>query len=415
MPVLRRLSLIGNLLFVLFAVTPVLHAEEILTLARAEALALARAPALAQRRTNVAAASERAVYEGRLPDPQLTIGAVNVPADSFNLREENMTMQMIGIRQSIPPGDTLNLRERRAQKEVSREEAQLEIERRALVKKVRQLWLELYMQERAIRTMEESRALQAHALAAAEGRYRAAQEPQQAVLRTRQMLARLDERLLMMKAQTQSLRAQLTRWLEDASSDPLPTDPPGLPALPANFDVTQHPVWLAAQVGLEIAQSNVDIARQEYKPGMMFELSYGIRQAAPNGMQRSDMVTALVTFDLPIFRGKRQDRRLAEKQSLETAARLEADDMRRDLESMYRAARAEHAALQDRVRVFEERLVPNARREAQVTSAGFVRDANALREAQMRALDAELDLIRLRVDLAKSHAALLYLTGEPNS
>jgi outer membrane protein TolC len=321
-------------------------------------------------------------------------------------------MGMVGIRQSIPPGDTLALKERRAQKEVSREAAKLEIERRMLLKKIRGLWLDLYMQERSVRVMEESRVLQARALAAVEGRYRAAQEQQQLVFRSRQALARLDERVLMMKAQASSLRAQLARWLGEASNDPLPPELSAMPALAATFDVTQHPMWLGAQAGVEVAQTEVDIARQDYKPGIMFDLSYGIRQTAPSGMQRANMVTALVTFDLPIFRDKRQDRRLAEKQAMEAAARYETDDMRRDLESMYRAARAEHDALAERVRVFENQVLPNARREATVTSAGFVSYANDLREAQMRALDADLDLFRLRVDLGKSHAELLYLTGE---
>jgi len=402
-------------LFILVAVSPALRAGETLTLARAEALAVANAPGLSHHRTNVAAASERAVYEGRLPDPQLTLGAVNVPADSYSLRQDDMTMQTIGIRQSIPPGDTLALKERRAQKQVSREEARLEIEQRLLRKKIRELWLELYLQQQSVRVVEESRVLQARALAAVEGRYRAAQEPQRAVMRGRQDLTRVDDRLLMLQSQVSSLRAQLGRWLGAAANDALPPEQPVLPALATDFDVTRHPVWLAAQAGVDVAQAEVDIARQEYKPGMTVDLSYGVRQNAPSGMDRSNMVSVLVTFDLPIFRNKRQDRRLAEKQALETAARFEADDMRRDLESMYRAARVEYDALQARVRLAEEQLLPAARREAQVTTAGAVRDANEIREAQRRALDAELDVIRLRVELATHHAELLYLTGEPQS
>ncbi len=415
MPALPRFSLTGSLLFILFSVSPSVIAGETLTLARAEQLALANAPLLSHHRTNVTAASERAVYESRLPDPQLMIGVVNVPTDSFSTRQDDMTMQMIGIRQSFPPGDTLALKERRAQKDVSREEAKLEIERRMLIKKVRQLWLDLYVQEQSVHLVEESRALQSRALAAAEGRYRAAQEPQRAVMRARQELARLDDRLLMLKAQASGLRAQLGRWLGDAANDPLPPEPPILPLLATDFDVARHPTWLAAQAGREVAQAEVDIARQQYKPGMMFDLTYGVRQNAPSGMQRSNMVSAVVTFDLPIFRNKRQDRRLTEKQSLETAAGFEADDMRRDLESMYRAVLAEYNALKARARVAEEQLLPSARAEAKATAAGGARDANEIREAQMRALDAELDLIRLRADLAKSHAELLYLTGEPQS
>jgi len=50
-------------------------------------------------------------------------------------------MTMVGLRQSFPPGDTLALRGRRAEKELTREEAKIEAERRNLLKQVRQTWL----------------------------------------------------------------------------------------------------------------------------------------------------------------------------------------------------------------------------------------------------------------------------------
>ena len=106
-----------------------LSAGAALTLTEAERLALERAPGLERARATVAASTERVLYEGRLPDPQLTTGFVNVPTDSYNLRQEDMTMTMLGVRQSFPPGDTLNLRSRRAEKEFTREEARLETDR----------------------------------------------------------------------------------------------------------------------------------------------------------------------------------------------------------------------------------------------------------------------------------------------
>ena len=100
------------LLVVILAVP--LSAGAALTLSEAERLALEQAPTLARARANVSASAERTVYEGRLPDPQFTTGFVNVPTDSYNLRQDDMTMTMVGVRQSFPPGDTLNLRSRRA-------------------------------------------------------------------------------------------------------------------------------------------------------------------------------------------------------------------------------------------------------------------------------------------------------------
>jgi hypothetical protein len=120
----------------------------------------------------------------------------------------------------------------------------------------------------------------------------------------------------------------------------------------------------------------------------------------------------MLTFDLPVFRAKRQDRRLAEKQAMENGARFESEDKRRELEAMYQSLRAEHAALAERARIFEEQLLPAMRREAQTTIAGFARDQAEYRDARMKVLDTDLEYTRVRVDLAKTQAELLYLTGE---
>ncbi|MEK7816485.1 MAG: TolC family protein, partial [Pseudomonadota bacterium] len=383
-----------------------------LTLAEAERLALEQAPTLARARANVSASAERTVYEGRLPDPQLTTGFVNVPTDSYNLRQDDMTMTMVGVRQSFPPGDTLNLKSRRAERELTREEARLEAERRNLLRQVRQTWLEIYYLNQSLRLLGETRRLQQKQLEAAEGRYRAAADMQQALSRARQALARVNEREPMLKAQIARARAQLGRWIGDAAALALPVALPALPVPAPDFDAVRHPELLAAEAMHNAARLEVDMARQEYKPGWMLDLQYGFRRPMPDGTERPDMVTAMVTFDLPIFRSKRQDRRLAEKQALESGARLETEDKRRELVAMHQSMRAEYEALAARARIFEEQLLPAIRREAQVTVAGFARDQTEYREAQMKALEAEQEYTRVRVDLAKTQAELLYLTGE---
>ena len=412
MSVIQVLSRLAGISLIVLAGASGVRAEAELTLAEAERLALAHAPWLAHHRTNVDAAAERAVYEGRLPDPQLIVGAINVPVDTYKLNQEDMTMTMVGIRQSFPPGDTLALKSRRAEKELTREEAKVEAERRNLLRQVRQAWLELYFQQESLRLLLESRQLQQKQLAAAEGRYRAAADMQQSVIRARQAVARVNEREPMLKAQIARIRAQLGRWIGEAAMLPLPAALPTLPVPAPDFDAARHPEWLATQAMLDAARLEVDMARQEYKPGWMLDLSYGFRRPMPDGTERPNMVTAMVTLDLPVFRAKRQDRRLAEKQALETGARLETEDKRREIEAMYTSMRAEYEALAARAKIFEEQLLPAIRRESQVTVAGFARDQAEYRDARMKALEAEQEYARVRVDLAKTQAELLYLTGE---
>jgi outer membrane protein TolC len=398
--------------FILITGMPGAFAAPALTLDEAERLALEQAPWLQHHRTNASAAAERAVYEGRLPDPQLTLGLANVPTDSYRLNQEDMTMTVVGVRQAFPPGKTLKLKTERAEKELAREQARVQMEQRNLLRQVRQAWLELYFQEQSLRTLDVSRRLAQKQLESAEGRYRAAQETQQSVLRSRQALARLDERAPMFRAQRLRLQAQLARWIGDAAYQPLPAELPALPVAPGEFDYTRHPEWSATQTMLDEARVEVAIARQEYKPGMMLDVSYGFRRPMPDGTERPDLLSAMVTFDLPVFRDKRQDRKLAEKQTMEAGARFELDDKRRELESMDRSLRAELDGLTEREKIFAERLIPATRREAQVTVAGFARDQSEYRDALMRSVDTELEYLRLRVDRAKAQSELLYLTGE---
>lgn len=411
MPTRSYSTLIGVALLSGLFTTPA-AAQEPLTLTRAEQIALEQAPLLARARANATAAEERIVPEGRLPDPQLTTGFVNVPTDSYSLRQDDMTMTMVGVRQSFPPGDTLALKGRRAQKDLTREQARLESERRNHLRQVRQTWLEIHFQEKSLQLLQEARRLQQKQLEAAEGRYRAAGDMQQSVLRARQALARVNEREPMVKAQIARARSQLGRWIGEAAALPLPAALPTLPVPATDFDPARHPELLAAEAMHNAARLDVDMVRQEYKPGWMLDLSYGSRRPMPDGTKRPDMVTAMVTFDLPLFRSKRQDRRLAEKQALESSARLETEDKRRELVALHQSIRAEYEALAARAKVLEEQLLPAIRREAQVTVAGFARDQSEYREAQMKALEAEQEYARVRADLAKTQAELLYLTGE---
>jgi outer membrane protein TolC len=383
-----------------------LSAAEPLTLARAEQLALAHAPWYAHHHSNVDAAVARVNYVGQLPDPQIVLGALNLPADSLRTDELEMSMLMIGVRQQFPPGDTLGLRSKRARAELDQESSHLEHERRNLMRDVRIIWLDLFYLEQSRRTVSALRPLYLSAERASEGRYRAGVARLQEVLAARLALARLDDRDQALRAEVVRARAQLARRLGPGSDDPLPDTLPVLPAAAQPFDAARHPEANAAQASLTTAEIDVDLARQQYKPGFMLEVSYGARQDRP------DLVSAMVSMDLPIFTRNRQDRRVTEQLSVKNGARLAIDDKQYELDAQYRGIQAEIEALTGRLTVYENNILPESRRAAEVTVAGFARDQNELREARISDLETRLGYERLRTELAKAQAQLLYLTGE---
>src|SRR3989338_4609488 len=185
MPILRVSARIGLITSVLLIAAPLKVAAQELTLAETERLALEHAPWSPHHRANGDAAAERAVYEGRLPDPQLTLGYVNVPTDTWKLDQEDMTMTMVGVRQSFPPYGALDAGTRRAERTVARERARLETERANLMRQVRGVWYELYYATQGQILLAATRALAVRDLEAAEGGFRAARESPRAVLRAR--------------------------------------------------------------------------------------------------------------------------------------------------------------------------------------------------------------------------------------
>ena len=76
-----------------------------LTLEQALSLAEQDAPSLDAQAANLQAARNAAIPVGELPDPKLRLGLQNVPIEGdsrWQLDQEAMTMQMVGVMQDVP-------------------------------------------------------------------------------------------------------------------------------------------------------------------------------------------------------------------------------------------------------------------------------------------------------------------------
>jgi len=86
------------------AATPDQACEE-LSLEQAASVAMKKNPGLAAIRARYEAIAAIPTQQSSLPDPVLVPGAVNMPVDTFNLDQENMTQMQIGLSRKFPfPG-----------------------------------------------------------------------------------------------------------------------------------------------------------------------------------------------------------------------------------------------------------------------------------------------------------------------
>ena len=67
--------------------------------------ALAENPGILEMEQRIEAARARIPQARSLPEPMLTVGAINVPLPSLSFHQDEMTMKMVSIEQEIPGAD----------------------------------------------------------------------------------------------------------------------------------------------------------------------------------------------------------------------------------------------------------------------------------------------------------------------
>jgi len=395
-----------------------------LDLAEAERIAVERDAVLRQLDAESGGMRERAVAEGQLMDPKLRFGAVNVPVDSFSLDAEDMTMLELGVSQEFPAGGTRALARRRMEQSAVAAEAVAADRRLVVQREVRRAWTELAYLARARELLASQTDWVEQMRAAARARYASGEGKQLEVLQAGLDVAMLREQQLDLERDEAMRRAQLGRWIgeeEAARAGPfsLPARAPLEPLAALESRLTSHPAQLDYERRIEAAETGVDLAKQGRKPGWMLDVSYGFRSGRmADGESRSDMLSAMVSVDLPLFRGNRQDREVA-------AARADArglhdmhDDHLREMLAMLNEAWWVAERTAELERFYESDLLPLAEQSVQAALLAYGSNRSMIDDviaARRAALETSLKHLRMAADRAQARYDVEYLAGGPDN
>ena len=392
-----------------------------LTLQEAEQLALDLDPVTKSFIAKSESLEEQAVADGQLADPQLKLGVMSLPVDTFDLDQEAMTQLQIGIVQSFPPGDTLRYRKERTQALSNTEQARSMERALDVLRKVRIRYLQVYYQTSARKILEENRELFSRLLEITERQYAAGKDNQHDVLSAQLELSLIDDRILDIDRSREVAVAELGKYTGPvAANRVMPPDFPELSDIPPleqiKNQLVSHPLIKIEDANLLASDKKISEVEQRYKPGFNIEVTSGERSGRDiNGSQLPDMLTAMLMMDLPIFTDKRQDRQLAAARKANVAMQFTRSDRLLEITSMADAEYANWQRLGDRLALYEKRAVADARLNADSTLKAYqndVTDFTTLMRAKLTELDTYLAMLDVRIERAKVQAKLLYLTGE---
>ena len=419
LPASRLLTLLLALLLALLLVPAAsVHAD--LDINEAVRLALTDDPVVAANQARSLALRDDAIADGQLPDPQLRSGIYNLPTDNFDINEEPTTQLRLGLQQAFPRGKTLHYKQRQGEWEATAAMASAELGSRQAMLEVRKYFLELYYQIRAGEVVTETRKLFSQLVDITQAHYATGGVSQQDVLSASLELSRLDDRTTRILNAVDANRAALMKWIGSAASLRVNRDFPALPQPASRQQIEaalpEHPIIQVATAKLEARNQSIQIAREQYKPGWSAGLEYLKRFGEdPNGDDRSDMMSAMVTVDIPLFTKNRQDKRLSASIQQAASVQLDRDDRLRELKQQLATEYANWQRLGERSALYESQLLQAADANAQASLNAYqsgVTEFNTLMRARITDLDVRLDDLRIRVDHAKAQASLLYLAGE---
>ncbi|HEY5636441.1 MAG TPA: TolC family protein [Burkholderiales bacterium] len=371
-------------------------------------------PRLAARRHAVSAAGEMVGRAGELPDAKLRFGLENLPvnrANRFRFDQDFMTMRAIGVMQEFPNAAKREARNLRAERARDLETSGLAAERVAVRRETALAWLEVHYAERALEVLEHlagSFKLQIEAVASgvAAGRQNAADS-----FALRQAEERAFDRVLEQRRQVARARIALATWIGAAAQRPLGAAP-DTARLPApREDLLAR---LAAEPMLRVFGEREDLARAEVALARTtkesdWSLEVGYAQRSPSF---SNMLTVMVTLDLPWQSERRQDRDVAAQLALAERARAEREDARRTREAEVRGWLADFDAAAARLARVESLQQPLARERAEAALAAYRGGRGELApvlEAARNQTETELALVGAQTARARAWARLAHL------
>jgi len=388
------------------------------TLSELATYALEHHPELRAREASVRAAGEATSPAHTWPDPQLSVGVMNVGATEWTVGSMDMAQASVQIAQEIPWRGKLGLSLEVAKADVTQAEAALAGARNRLAAEVALAALDIYELDRTIRIESEIRDTYQEMVRAAEGRFAVGEAMQQDVV---SMMLDVDMSTVEIN-DARERRAALVAKLDGLLNRPVgaPFDSLTVAPLPSAPTDTAALVARALEDQPELARSRASVAQAEAMrelslknkvPNPMVMARYGNRGAKPGIYEIG------VSIGLPVWSERRQNAEVRQAAAMLDMRRREKSAAELETTSMVGSVVARLRANERLLSAYGTALLPRAKQVVEASSAAYsvgqtslIMVLDAVRKwhrLQREALEYEVMQRRMFVELEQmlGHAA----------
>lgn len=371
---------------------------------------------------------ETGVASSTLMDPKLKVGFGGLPVDSFKFDQDPMTNISVGLMQQFERGSTLTLQAKKAEQQADGMALQVRQRELEVANSMTQLWLELGYQQYAQRILRENQSLMSELERFIETNYSLGKSEAQDLLQAQLQVSKLDEKLQANHQIQSRILSQLSEWLGSAwlANQPTLSADNQLPWAQLTEQLTsmteqnqhftqlmKHPMIEMAEAEINTSKTQVEIAQTAYQPQFGVEVMYAYRQANDmKGQPASDLVSAYLTMDIPLFTGNRQDRNHAAAQYQVGAAKSQRDVLLAQMNAKVNALLVDKTNLEQRLERYHSTLLTQAKARTQAIERGYENSTAQFNDVVSAASDElalQLEQARLTTDLNLTNSNLAYL------
>ncbi len=400
--------------------------EEI-SLQQALTASLANNPSLAAISRRYEALARIPSQQAALPDPVLSLGAINFPTDTFELDQENMTQMQLGLSQKFPFPGKLGLKAQSATLEAEAALKDVDEARLNLTKNIRLTWWDIFYLQKSLSTIRSNQELLRATVTAARTKYEVGKGLQQDVLLAQLELTRLLDRELdvtnAIAQKTASLVALLGRSATEGCISTIQEEDPPLASILPETELqvladSNRPGLLALKKKTEASKTRIASARKDYYPDFTVGAAYGYRQDAQDGRDRSDLGTIKLSINLPIWTGSKLDQAVAQRTSESLAAEQKVLNFRNQIQATISSQYAEYTNTAQQSSLYRDSLIP----QAEQTAAAMLKGYQVNKVDFLNVVRAQLALYNYKIiywhhlsSAQKAIASLEAATGAPIS
>ena len=414
----------------LFIVVNSLYAAEAGRVALSEQSAVEVAvsdnPNLAEVQERYKALLEVPSQVGALPDPMVSLNAMNFPTDTFDRDQEPMTQLQVGVSQVIPFPGKLGLKEEAAEYDAKAAGHSVNEVRLQLVKNVKSKWWQLYYLDRALETVKNNQALLRQFITVAQTKYETGKGLQQDVLLAQLELSRLMDQEIQLRAVRRNQAIKLNILMDRPANEVIVLPEQVSKSMPALTDEnalylqaeSSRPLLKKMETRIDAAQSRLDLAKRDYYPDFKLGVTYGDRTGdnpPPMGGSRSDFFSVMVGVKIPLYAGRKQSKAVSQRSSELQMNRYALLDEKGMVMAAISSAVTDYLEAKQQFSLYGSGIVPQAQQTVQSMLAGYqVSEVDFLNlvRSQMTLFNYELQYWKALSDAKQALARLEAAVGE---